>query len=287
MKRKKTLLMDTIGQFGLFPLIGKLLPLLSLGMVLITGCDLDRDRDAEPPVIEKLTVTSPINVQAPIDVAAVVLLNEEDLDLSYEYEWSATGGQITNNGVLDADRMSATTTDSKNKTNGAKRGYGDPSVTAIATYIAPKTPGIYTITLKVCTRYAVVEKSTPVEVTDFIIESSPRVHWKSTGGEQIFIFSFDVDAIRRAPILLRYEIEPAIYVLEADFYISIGGKRVQPVLAAQGLIPNEIDITKHIKCPERHELIFTLKPKEEISRSGKNWSLKNIKIVGVEGNFLP
>ena len=307
MKSKNTLLLNTVGQFRLLPSIGRRFLLLSLGIALITGCELDRDRDAEPPTIGKLTFASPMDIQESINVTAVVLLNEnKNSDL--QYEWSVTGGQIANNGVWDTDSLPKMANDSEDKTHGAKEGSSPSndsedkthgrkqrrspsSVTAMATYIAPETAGFYTITLKVCTRYAVVEEARNVEVTDFIIESEPLVHWRADGGEQIFTWRFNVAAIRRDPISLRYEIQQDIGLPEATLNIKIDEEQLppktieKPTLATQGLVIKDVDITKYITSPKKYKLTLTLTPTENIKEN--KWLLKKIQVTGVEGAFLP
>lgn len=293
MKRKNTLLLNMVGQSCLLSSIGKLLLWLSLGIGLVTGCgldlDLDRDRDSEPPVIRELTFESPINIQKSINVTAVVPVNE-DRDLKYEYDWSVTGGEIKENGVLDTGSMPITITDGNDETHGAEAIDSLPSVTVMATYIAPETPGIYTITLKVCTRYAVVEKSCNVEVTNYIIKSSPRVYWRTD--DQNLICPFDVEAIRRAPILLRYKIQRNFNreQTETSLIVYIDGEDVsqQKIGSLRSLDPlvisDEIDVTQYINTPREYELKFMLKTmdiKENV------WLLKSVQIVGVEGDFFP
>lgn len=289
MKRKNTLLLNMVGQSCLLSSIGKLLLWLSLGIGLVTGCDLDRDRDSKPPVIRELTLESPINIQKSINVTAVVPVNE-DPNLQYEYDWSVTGGEIKENGVLDTGSMPITITDGNDETHGAEAIDSLPSVTVMATYIAPETPGIYTITLKVCTRYAVVEKSCNVEVTNYIIKSSPRVYWEANKDEELL--QFDVEAIRRAPILLRYKIERNFNreQTETNLIVCIDEEEVsqQKIGSLQSLDPlvisDEIDVTQYINTPRAYNLKFMLKTmdiKENV------WLLKSVQIVGVEGAFFP
>ena len=285
MTRKNILFLRRIVQPCLLSPIGKLLLWLPLGIVLITGCDLDRDREAEPPVIEKLYIESPIiNIQEITTVTAEIPLNE-DPDLQYEYEWTTTGGRIKDNGVQE--------TDSKQETNEAKEISRFPSLTAKATYIAPKVAGIYTITLKVCTRYAVVEKAVNVEVTDYIIEFSPYVYWKGNSSEQSLICRFDVEAIRRSPILLRYKIQQDMRQPAANLSINIDETSVTqrpiPIPKASAttdvIISKAVDITLHINRTGQYKLSFTLKTEENVMENA--WLLKNIQIIGVEGDFLP
>ena len=313
MKRKNTLFRDTIPQSYLLPSIGKRLLLLSLGIVLITGCnldlDLDRDMKAEPPVIEKLTLVSPIKVQTSVDVAAVVPRNEDE-DLRYEYNWHATAGEIVNNGVWDPpSRPKAHSSNKTNSTKGGKKKVEGkeevnstkksnwaqkiddvPSVTAMATYIAPKTAGVYTITLKVRTRYAFAEKSINVEVTDDIIASAPFAYWGVNGNERL-PYRFKVSAIRRSPILLRYEIQQDSGQPAANLVIKIGKKQVgQKQISnapprTDALISGEVDITSRINCPEQYKLTFILKTDGAIME--KAWLLQSVQIFGVEGVFLP
>ena len=295
MKRKKNLFLPTALHSFLLYSIGNLLFLILVGIITIgCGVDFDREEDAEPPVIKTLTVeTSVINIQGIATVTAVVPLNE-DRDLQYEYRWSASEGEIKHNGVWDTHRMPETHSqkiiDSTEKGKQKKKIDNAQSLTAMATYIPPKKPGIYTITLKVCTRYAVVEKSENVEVTDFIIETSPRVYWESDGGEQSFTYSFNVEAIRRAPILLRYEIQQDLCLPGASLKIKIDEDQIplvdieKPTLITHELIVKGVDITKYIKSPKKYKLTLTLIPKENINK--KKWLLKKIQIVGVEGNFL-
>ena len=279
MKRKKILLLHTVLHSFLLPLIGNLLFLILVGMIFTIGCDIDLDReeDAEPPVIKELTVEpSVINVQGIATVTAVVPPNEDE-DLQYQYEWSATEGGIKNNGVWKLDPTSC------DKAS---------NLVSSATYIAPKTAGIYTITLTVCTRYAVAEKAINVEVTEYIMEFSPRVYWKSKGNEQSLTWEFNVEGIRRSPILLQYKIEQSFGQPAATLSINIDKKPVpslKPIpkapLTTAASISEEVDITSHINRTGNYEITFTLKTKEDIVE--RAWLLKNIQIVGVEGDFLP
>ena len=299
MKRKNALLFGTSRQSCLPTSIGKLLLLISIGVALFAGCDLDldRDRDAESPAIEKLKVKSPINIQEAIDIIAVVPLNE-DRDLKYEYRWTANHGEIKHNGVWDTD--SRTETHSKKITDRQKKGKKDkkekrvdnaPSKTVVATYIAPETAGTYTITLKVCTRYAVAEKSVNVVVTDYIIESFPRAYWKANGNEHTLTYEFDVEAIRRSPILLRYKIRQDPDQAKASLSININKQKgvTQAIGNSKSMDPvtisGEIDVTKYINRTGKYEITLTLKSTENIMEN--TWFLKNIQIIGVEGDFLP
>lgn len=301
MIRKNILSLRKALQPCLLASIGKLLFLLPFGVGLIIGCDLDRDTDAEPPMIEELAIDEQIiNIRDVTSVTAKIPRNE-DPNLRYEYMWSTTGGQIKHNGVRDTERASATTTDNEVETKRkkeddnkveAKRKKEDDSVsslTALATYIAPETAGTYTITLKVCTRYAVVEKTVKVVVTDHIIELYPYVYWEEKGKDQSLTYQFDVEAIRRSPILLRYKIQQDARQPRATLIIDIDRSKVtQESIPAASLtkdviISKDVDITSHINRIGQYELRFTLEPK----LLANTWLLKNIQIIGVEGHFVP
>lgn len=273
MQRKNTLFPNTIEQSGLSLLIGKWFFLFSLGIVFIAGCDLDRDRDAEPPMIEKLeSEMQVIRTHETTTIVAEVLRNE-DRDLQYEYAWSTTGdGEIKNNGAQKLKEDAET-------------------ITVKATYIAPKTAGTYTVTLKVCTRYAVVEKSTNVEVTNYAIEIFPMHSWEASDSDPSLTYGFCVEAIRHSPILLQYKIQRDPQI-EADLSVKIDKELVhkQKITESNALEPVisvEKDVTSHINRTGKYEITFTLKTAKDPIRENVCFFLKKIKIVGVEGDFFP
>ncbi len=288
MKRKDSLLPGTLRTSCVRLSIENLLLFLyiSLGITFLTGCGLDRDEGAEPPSITDLTIdpsseTVPdiltVTVQEVATVTAKVRPNK-DSDLQYGYEWITTGGDIQHNGVQVDDTVPER---------------GDTALTRItATYIAPKTPGIYTITLRVCTRYAFVEKTVPVEVTDYIVKYIPIDPWKGGAREESLTYTLQVKAVRRSPITLSYTIQQNPRQATADLYLQIGTEMV-PVERKIGktqslesvIYTNTVDITRHIQQSGEYKFDFKLKTENPIM--GNTWLLKEIKVVGIEGNFSP
>ena len=244
-------------------------------------------------MIVTLTADSPIKIQECIDVTAVVPVNE-DPDLQYEYEWSATGGEIKNSGVWVADSMPLPMTGGKGETQEAEEGNRGRSVTAIASYIAPKTAGVYTITLKVSTRYAVTERSCSVEVMDYIVTSSPRVYWQPSDDDKTLTYRFDVEAIRHSPLLLRYKIQRDFQEKQpaTTLIVSIDKKALHTQKIGAGpqhvtdpvFISGEINVTKAINTPRVYTLDFMLQTQDLPENT---WLLKTVEIVGVEGAFFP
>ena len=278
MKRENPLFIGGIDQSHLLFSIGNLILflLMLVGIIFLTGCDLDvdldREEEAEPPVIVVLeSERSVLKPREAVTITAKVPCHK-DPDLLYEYDWSTTDkGDIKNNGV-------------RNSNDGTK------TITVTATYIAPEDPGTYIISLKVCTRYAVVEKAISVEVMDYSIEFSPRTYWKADDGEQSLTYWFDIEAIRRSPILLQYKIHQDPWQPAATLIVNIGKESLRPEniekapVTTPASISKEIDITKYIKQTTQYELRFTLKTVKPIMDN--TWFLKNIKIAGVEGYFL-
>ena len=273
MERENTLLPNTIERSCSRLFIGRWFVLFSIGIALITGCDLDRDRDAEPPMIEKLeSEMQVIKTHGTTTIVAEVSRNE-DPDLQYEYAWSTTGGgKIQNNGAQNLKDDAQT-------------------ITVKATYIAPETAGTYIITLKVRTRYAVVERSTDVAVTNYAIEIFPVEPWKANGSEQSLAYRFCIEAIRHSPILLEYKIQQTRYQPTADLVVNMDKglvykQKITESNALEAVISVEKDITPHINRTGQYELTFTLQTTKDPIREN-TWFLKKIKIVGVEGDFLP
>ena len=318
MKRKNTLLPGTAGTSCVRLSIENLLLFLyiSLGITLLTGCDLDRDEEAEPPAITDLTIDSlSMTVQDIATVTAKVPPNE-DPDLQYEYEWITTGGDIKNNGVQKDDTESKEEdntetekddteskeedntetekddTESKEEDNTETEKDDTQIIRVTATYIAPKTPGIYTITLRVCTRYAFVEKTVSVEVTDYIVKYMPLDPWKGGACQESLKYELDVKAIRRSPIVLSYTIQQNPRQASADLYLRIGTETV-PMKREIGemnplesvIYTNKVDITRYINQSGPYKFTFTLKTENPIMEN--TWLLKEIKVVGIEGNFSP
>ena len=295
MKRKNTLLTGTVGTSRVRLSIENLLLFLciSLGIMLLTGCDLDRDEEALPPVIADLTVGSSsmtvqdiatVTAQHIVTVTAKVPPNE-DKDLQYGYEWSTTGGDIKHNGVQTGSTVS------KNDGTASKMD-NTRFMRPTATYIAPKTPGIYTITLRVCTRYAFVEKTIPVEVTDYIVKYMPLEPWKGGASQESLTYKLDVKAIRRSPMTLNYTIQQGIRQATADLYVRIGTKtlRVKREIGEMNspesvIYTNSVDITRYINQSGEYKLTFMLETKKPIMEN--TWFLKQIKVVGIEGNVSP
>ena len=130
-----------------------------------------------------------------------------------------------------------------------------------------------------------------MEVTDYIITYLSSDSWKGGASEQPLTYQLDVEAIRRSPIVLSYTIQQDPYQATATLNVGIGKetihiqKEIGEMNTSESVIySNDIDITRYIKQPGRYELTFTLKTKKPIMEN--TWLLKEIKVVGVEGNLF-
>lgn len=237
-----------------------LFPLIALALVLI-GCG-----DPENPInptqhtleINELSITSQ-TLEAGDTATITATVNYSGLEADLIYTWKATSGKIS----------------------------GD---TASVTYLAPDTPGTYTITLEATDGFVVDQKSITVEVTaTHSLSVGSNTYWEGKDFTQTLKYQVNVTQIFR-PVKLRYEILQdqaqtgaflSIRVNDTQLVDEAAIGSVQP--AERPLIQGEVDASAVITAPGQYEVAFTLVVVKIVEHG---WLLQSAKLVGAEGTAV-
>ena len=130
-----------------------------------------------------------------------------------------------------------------------------------------------------------------MEVTDYIVKYMSLDPWKGGACQESLTYELDVKAIRRSPIVLSYTIQQDPRQASADLYLRIGTETVPMEREIGEMNPsesviytNKVDITRYINQSGPYKFTFTLKTENPIMEN--TWLLKEIKVVGVEGNLF-
>jgi hypothetical protein len=239
------------------------LALCSLALVIIAGCGEDL-----PIFTETLAVNSLTAAQSSIGVGETTTI-DASVDYSGDetillYTWTADAGQI----------------------------HGSDSS---ATYIAPGTPGTYTISLRVTDGVVIDERTIGITVSQHSIESlilDIDTYWPAAAKKDKLAYSVNIKSVVSEKVLLHYDITQDQTPFDAFLSIEIGQTVVLPEMAIGAEQPStdkrtidDIDVTSVITGPGRYTVTFYILSPGDITVNG--WLMNEAKIIGVTGTSDP
>jgi len=217
---------------------------------------------------ESLDVTSIKSSQATVGIgdtttieASVVYSGDATVLM---YTWSTTGGKI--------------------------RGSGNKVV-----FVAPETPGIYAISVKVTDGAISSGKTIEIRVTQQSATPSlildQNTHWPSEAIKDRLAYDVKITKIATGKVILHFEITQDRDDFDTFLSIEADNQVVLPKMAIGAQLPStgkvtvrDIDISNVIKTTGRYMIIFYVEPG---NRAQDGWLLNEAKLIGAEGSSDP
>ncbi len=163
--------------------------------------------------------------------------------------------------------------------------------TASVTYLAPDTPGTYTITLELTDGFVVDQRSITVEViASHSLSIGSNTYWAGDSTTPELKYQVKVTTIFRRDVMLRYEILQdqaragaflSIYINGAPLVREKAIGEVQPV--GQPVIKGDVDVSSIIKGPGQYEVTLTVEVTKAVERG---WLLRSAQLIGAEGSAV-
>ena len=236
--------------------------LCSLALVVIFGCGEDFPILTESLEIGDLRVTqSSIGAGETTTVEASVDYSGDETVLIYN--WTADAGTI--------------------------QGFNGK-----ASYIAPSSPGTYSISLRVMDGVISSERTVEITVGQQTIESlvlDRNTHWPAVDHKDKLAYNVNIKTVVSGRVLLHYDITQDQDEFDAFLSIQIGQKTVLPEMAIGGEQPStakrttdDIDVSNVITGPGRYMITFYIRPGDRVENG---WLMDEAKIIGVQGTSDP
>ena len=236
--------------------------LCSLALVVFVGCGEDFLTLQETLEIENIEASvSTIGAGETTSVKAIVTYSGDETVLLYE--WTANGGTIGGSG-------------------------------SVATYIAPETPGIYFITLRVSDGAVSDEKTVQINVGAEAVDSlilDFDTHWPAVAHKDKLSYRVDVKSVTGTSVLIHYDITQDMASFDAFLSIEIDQTTVlqetaigaeQPSTAKRTV--DQVDVSNIINTPGVHIITFYIRPGDQVVNG---WLMNEAKITGVQGTVDP
>ncbi len=234
----------------------------SLVLALIVGCGEDPSALLETLEINNIEVSrSFIGAGDTTSVEAFVSYSGDETVLLYE--WSADAGTIGGSGSR-------------------------------ANYIAPDSPGIYFITLRVNDGAVSDEQMVQIDVGQEAVESlilGLGTHWPATNQKDKLSYRVNVTSIVGTRTLIQYDITQDRDEFDAFLSIEIGQSPVLPETAIGAEQPStakrtidQVDVSHIMNTPGVHIVTFYIRPGDRVPNG---WLMNEAKIIGVQGSVDP
>jgi hypothetical protein len=236
--------------------------LCCLALAVIFGCGEDF-----PILTESLEISDLKATQSSIGAGETTTINAS-VDYSGDqtvliYKWTASAGTIQGS-------------DSK------------------ATYIAPSSPGTYSISLRVTDGVVSRERTVAITVGQQFIESlilDRDTHWPAAARKDKLAYNVNIKSVVSGRVLLHYDITQDQDEFDAFLSIQIGQKTVLQEMAIGAEQPstakrtiNDIDVSSVITSPGRYMITFYIEPGDRVENG---WLMNEAKIIGVQGTSDP
>jgi hypothetical protein len=163
-----------------------------------------------------------------------------------------------------------------------------------ATYIAPSSPGTYSISLRVTDGVVSRERTIAITVSQQSTESlilDLNTHWPAVARKDKLAYSVNVKSVSTTNVLLHYDITQDQDQFDAFLSIQIGQRIVLPEMAIGAEQPStakrtmdDIDVSSVITGPGRYMITFYIEPGDRV---GNGWLMNEAKIIGVQGTSDP
>ncbi|MBD3180966.1 hypothetical protein GF312_01670 [Candidatus Poribacteria bacterium] len=233
-----------------------------LAMVIIVGCGEDLPIFVETLDIISLDASqSSMSTGGTATIQALVDYTGDETVLLYK--WSATGGTIQ----------------------------GDDNR---ATYIAPDSPGVYSINLRVSDGVISDEKTIEINVSQQDVESiimDRDTHWPSTSYEDELAYDVNVKSIETGKVFIHYEIVQDMDRNDAFLSIYVNQTVVLDNMAIGGEQPStdvitirNLDVSNVITRPGRYMITFVIIPGDRVENG---WLMQEARLDGVIGTSDP
>jgi len=162
-----------------------------------------------------------------------------------------------------------------------------------ATYIAPESPGTYTISLRVTDGVISDEKTTTITVGQQSVDSlilDLDTHWPALDRKDKLAYNINIKSVTGRKVLLYYDITQDKAQSDAILSIEINGAAVLRETAIGELstakrTKGDIDVTGVITGPGRYVVTFYLLMPGGVVNDG--WLMNEAKITGVQGTSDP
>jgi hypothetical protein len=234
----------------------------SLALALVLGCGEDFPLFTETLDIEDVDVRqSYIAVGGTTTIEASVFYSGDDTVLMYE--WTADAGTIGGNG-------------------------------STATYIAPGTPGTYSITLLVSDGAISDDRTVQIKVGQEAVDSlvlEVDAHWPATSHKDELKYKVNVESVTTGKVSLHYRITQDRDEFDAFLSIQIGQTTVLQETAIGAEQPStakttvdEMDVSHIINSPGWYTITFYIRPGDRVANG---WLMNEAKLTGVRGTADP
>ena len=236
--------------------------LLILISIFIAGCGDDLPLSTETLKVKDLEVSpASVSVGETVSIKAVVDYSGDVAVLMYD--WSADTGAIQGDGSR-------------------------------AIYVAPSTPGIYAINLRVTDGVISSDKTVDIVVVGRSMDTiilDRDTHWQALSHESKLAYSVNIKSITGGKVLLHYEIVQDMDNSDVFLTILIDNNIVLDSMAIGGEQPStgvvtirDLDVSNVITAPGRYMIVFSIVPG---NRAKDGWLMREAKILGAKGTSDP
>lgn len=234
----------------------------SMILIIVIGCGEDFGLFTETLEIQRIeSGQSSVGVGQTTTLEAFVSYSGDETVLMYE--WSADAGTIGGSGNT-------------------------------ATYIAPNSPGTYSITLRISDGAISDERSIQIGVGQEAVESIIMdfdTHWPAIAHKDKLSYRVNIKSIPSGKVSIYYDVTQDRDEFDAFFSIDINGITVMPEMAIGATQPStarrtdgQIDVSGVINSTGWYTIDFFIRPGDQVA---SGWLMNEAKIIGAQGTADP